>query len=163
MVAQQRTFRVLCSNSTVQFFCCAVGSMVCFSIKQTVSVQVQPVLRSRVQRYAEHSYANQQQRSNVRSIPMFEYLSEQLLSELQCELMVPNLKMHPLLAEMERVSPVSMQAVKHSYCESPTCSKGPNVHSRGSWHTHVHGGHGTIIVPEGGFSGRNSSRMGGQR
>jgi len=76
--------------------------------------KVDAVLRNRVQRYAEHSYANQQSRSNVSNIPMFQYLSEQLLSELQCEMIVPNLRIHPLLGQMERISPVSMQRLSNT-------------------------------------------------
>jgi len=76
----------------------------CYLKQNRVSI----ALAARVQRYLEHAWKNQQENIATDKIPLFSSLSDQLRSELQCEIFVPQLSVHPLLEHLSHESNVTM-------------------------------------------------------
>lgn len=73
--------------------------------------KVSPLLSHRIQKYLEHSWQSNQVKLSVKSIKLFSLLSEQLHNELQFELSVPHLSVHPLFQRLTDVSNVTMHRV----------------------------------------------------
>lgn len=62
--------------------------------------EVPKVLGSRIQRYLEHAYWKRRKRTRGDNIPIFGLLSESLHSQLQLEIALPCLKVHPLFLKL---------------------------------------------------------------
>jgi len=53
-------------------------------------------LAGRIQKYIEHQWNKQKLNMSEKNVKLLSYLSEQLYSELQCEVALPHLSIHPL-------------------------------------------------------------------
>jgi len=71
-------------------------------------------LASRIQRYLEHAWQSQQENISLQNIKIMKLLSEQLHCELQCELSVPHLSVHPLFRRLYDVSNVTMHRLANT-------------------------------------------------
>jgi len=71
-------------------------------------------LSMRIQKYLEHQCNNQRATISLDSIKIIQLLSEQLFSELQCELSVRHLKVHPLFYQLSIISQISMHRLANS-------------------------------------------------
>jgi len=73
--------------------------------------RVPMALSARIQRYLEHAWSSQKQKLTVTGTKLFSLLSEQLHSELQCEISLPHLRIHPLFSELNAVSATTVRRI----------------------------------------------------
>jgi hypothetical protein len=71
-------------------------------------------LSSRIQRYLEHVWQSRTEKLDKKDVKIFKLLSEQLESELKCQLFVPHLKVHPLFDQLHQESEVTMNRIANS-------------------------------------------------
>jgi len=76
--------------------------------------RVQPTLALRIEKYLEHAWARQQKGIHSNRVRLLAMLSEPLSRELDLEIYMPSLKVHPLLLNLSEASPLTMQRVAHS-------------------------------------------------
>jgi len=95
--------------------------------KNRVSVS----LAGRIQRYLEFAWQNRKQNQQLGNIKIFSLLSDQLRSELECELSVSHLSIHPLFAHLHSLSTVTVHRLaslaiqrKMLACEDPLFIQG---------------------------------------
>eukprot|EP00928_Gymnodinium_smaydae_P028032 TRINITY_DN21494_c0_g1_i1.p1 TRINITY_DN21494_c0_g1~~TRINITY_DN21494_c0_g1_i1.p1 ORF type:complete len:809 (-),score=148.05 TRINITY_DN21494_c0_g1_i1:160-2586(-) len=71
-------------------------------------------LSHRISKYLEHAWATQQTKLPVKSVPILGLLSEQLTCELQSELYVPHLSIHPFFSHLNMTSSVTMNRLANN-------------------------------------------------
>jgi len=76
--------------------------------------RVQPTLALRIEKYLEHAWARQQKGIHSNRVRLLAMLSEPLSRELNLEIYMPSLKVHPLLLNLSEASPLTMQRIAHS-------------------------------------------------
>jgi len=76
--------------------------------------QIGTTLSIRIQKYLEHAWQNQRTSISIGSIKLLKLLSEQLFAELQSELFVPHLSIHPLFLHLNTVSPITIHRLANA-------------------------------------------------
>lgn len=84
-------------------------------------------LSGRITRYLEHAWQSQRQTVNPRDYKIFSLLSEQLQSELHCEIWMPCLRAHELFSELSEVSGVTLRRVATSAMQRKPLAQGDHV------------------------------------
>jgi len=99
--------------------------------------KVPTALSFRIQKYLEHAWQNQHSKSSLKDVKIIELLSERLLSELQCELFVPHLNMHPLFARLNVVSRISMHRLANAAISWKSLARSDSLFILGERATHM--------------------------
>mmetsp|Transcript_113992 Transcript_113992/g.322417 ORF Transcript_113992/g.322417 Transcript_113992/m.322417 type:complete len:744 (-) Transcript_113992:127-2358(-) len=81
---------------------------------------VSPILSSRILRYVEHALDSNHQHATTKNVQLLPLLTEQLKSELETEICMPQLSVHPLFDHLSKVSRVTIHrtsntAIEHKY------------------------------------------------
>jgi len=115
---------------------------------------IPPFLSIRIRKYLEHAWQSQRHRLSEDKIKILALLSEQLQGELQCELSVPHLKVHPLLHRLNSVSKVTMQRLVRDAFGKKMLADNDSLFLAGEMGTHM------FIIVEGQLRYRRESRPG---
>ncbi|CAK0884090.1 unnamed protein product [Prorocentrum cordatum] len=94
-------------------------------------------LSRRIQKYLEYAWRLQQERKPAKSIRLMSLLSEQLFSELQCELAVAHLRIHPFLAKLCQLSQITVQRLANSAISHKLVASGDYLFYPGEEATHL--------------------------
>jgi hypothetical protein len=89
--------------------------------------EVPLALSTRVQRYLEHAWMCRAVKLDKKDVKIFKLLSEQLESELKCQLFVPHLQVHPLLAQLVVESKVTMNRIAASGIEKKSLAPADKI------------------------------------
>jgi len=97
-------------------------------------------LSTRIQRYLEHAWQCQRQSVSTRNTKLFSLLSEQLHSELQCEISLPHLKVHPLFDNLSELSSttITMRRLANSALIRKLFARGDTMFISGESATHMY-------------------------
>ncbi|CAK9027753.1 unnamed protein product [Durusdinium trenchii] len=66
-------------------------------------------LASRIQRFVEHAFVQQQKKMSIHEVKVLQLLSDGLMEELQCAMNLPHMIVHPLLAFLNSFSVITVQ------------------------------------------------------
>jgi len=100
--------------------------------------RVPMVLSARIQRYLEHAWSSQKQSMTVTGTKLFSLLSEQLHSELQCEVHLPHLRVHPLFCELSVTSSTTMRRLANSALRTKLMARSDSLFIAGETGTHMY-------------------------
>lgn len=95
-------------------------------------------LRARIQKYLEHIIDMEKRNLPAKNVKILALLSEQLKSELECAICMPQLSVHPLLHEMRQRSRVTMHRLASTAIEHKQLAKHDPLFIAGEQATHVY-------------------------
>jgi CRP-like cAMP-binding protein len=98
--------------------------------------KVSKKLSSRIKTNLEYAWRFQQERKSAQSVQLMSLLSEQLLSELQCELAITHLRIHPFLARLCQRSEATAQRLASSAICHKLVARGDYLFHPGEEATH---------------------------
>mmetsp|Transcript_13347 Transcript_13347/g.30436 ORF Transcript_13347/g.30436 Transcript_13347/m.30436 type:complete len:872 (+) Transcript_13347:88-2703(+) len=99
---------------------------------------VPSALALRINKYLEHAWQRKMQLVNLKSIPIFALLSEQLRNELLCAINVPPLRVHPLLTHLEQFSAVTVQRLATTAISRKQLARRDKLFFPGETATHMY-------------------------
>lgn len=99
--------------------------------------QVPGVLSSRIQHYLSHAWASQQTEV-FKETRIFQLLSDQLRSELQCELVERHLRIHPFFRGLSDISRMTMNRLASQAVRSKAVARGDSLFINGEKATHMY-------------------------
>jgi hypothetical protein len=99
--------------------------------------KVRTTLSLRIQKYLEHAWRVEQDRRPAKCIQLMSLLSEQLHSELQYELAVGQLQVHPFLAQLCLRSSVTVQRLANAAISHKLFASGDFLFYPGETATHL--------------------------
>ncbi|CAK0866886.1 unnamed protein product [Prorocentrum cordatum] len=121
----------------------AEESTLFWDLRRYLQNRVTRTLSLRIQKYLEYAWRVQQERKPAKSIRLMCLLSEQLFSELQCEMAVAQLQVHPFLAKLCDASTVTAQRLANAGISHKLVARGDFLFYPGEAATHL------FIVVEG--------------
>uniref|UniRef100_A0A7S4UBR6 Cyclic nucleotide-binding domain-containing protein n=1 Tax=Alexandrium monilatum TaxID=311494 RepID=A0A7S4UBR6_9DINO len=100
--------------------------------------RVPQTLCTRIERYLENAWASQRQTLHLKQSKLFSLLSEQLQSELQYEIALPFLRVHPLFSDLSTVSEATMRRVAYAATQRKLLAQGDHLFFPGEIATHMY-------------------------
>lgn len=99
---------------------------------------VSPQLSGRIQRFLEHAYAKSRQKTDLSRIPILGLLSSTLRSELRLEVARPQMKMHPLFAQLNESFAPTLRRIAISCISYQDLAHGDVLFFPGETGTHMY-------------------------
>ncbi|OLP81346.1 hypothetical protein AK812_SmicGene38126 [Symbiodinium microadriaticum] len=95
-------------------------------------------LSARIQKYAEHVLESQEDNVPAKDVKLLSVLSEQLRSELECEICMPHFSVHPLFARLCVVSRVTIHRLANNAIYNKLLARTDTLFIPGETATHMY-------------------------
>jgi len=95
-------------------------------------------LSARIQKYAEHVLESQEDNVPAKDVKLLSLLSEQLRSELECEICMPHFSVHPLFARLCVVSRVTIHRLANNAIYNKLLARTDTLFIPGETATHMY-------------------------
>lgn len=100
--------------------------------------RVSITLSARIQKYVEHVLESQEENVPAEDIKLLTLLSEQLRSELECEICMPHFSVHPLFARLCVVSRVTIHRLANTAIQKKQLARTDSLFIPGETATHMY-------------------------
>ncbi|CAJ1329731.1 unnamed protein product [Effrenium voratum] len=100
--------------------------------------KVSITLSARIQKYVEHVMESQEENVPAKDVKLLALLSEQLQSELECEICMPHFSVHPLFARLCVVSRVTIHRLANNAIVNKQLARTDTLFIPGETATHMY-------------------------